>query len=688
METIRLNLVPVGATPICHAAQYDAGRQIKLELYNGAAAYQIQAGDTFELDLRKPDGHIVTASIPGTQGNTYLILVTTEQMCAVAGINVCKVKVKNNGDEIGTLIFNMVVQMDVLTDGDPSESVIGNLDELVAEAVADQYNSNNVFFDSAPTAGHNTGYTVTSAGIKQAVDTETLARETADLVLGERIDTLIALPDGSTTADAELVDIRVGGDGNTYPSAGDAVRGQLAPLQKVITVPNLARPDQYEVGKYMGANGSVGESASYTIANVINVTEGETFYVYPEARFLCAKDSDGHAYSEKGVAVDFTSYTVPAGIDNITITFYSNDTNNFMIAKASGLSYIAPYEPYINRSYLPEIANNTNRIEKIEDELGLSKTNFTRLTGVLNAGEHFLIDKFLAVQKNIKVTFSGNVAESFVGLEIGFTTDISQSDLRHFKVTATNLERVTSSPVSNPHGLTISGNLVITIDKTPSHLTVNVECNGQSFDMISGWAQKSEKVYIKALSKMKDCVFTWSCEDLFAKCALFGDSYLSYGSDRWPYYLDQNEYFDNVLINNVSGERSAEGIENFRALAPMTNARYIFWGYGMNDGDNGAINASWKNCVEEVLDYCDAHGIIPILATIPNCPSIDNTYKNAYVRSSGRRYIDFAKAVGSDDTTSWYPGLLSSDDVHPSDAGAIALYYRAVADFPELTIRG
>lgn len=59
-----------------------------------------------------------------------------------------------------------------------------------------------------------------------------LSNEVSDIqqkinVLNNRVDTFASLPSGSTSGNAELLDIRNGGNGVQYSTAGDAVRGQF-----------------------------------------------------------------------------------------------------------------------------------------------------------------------------------------------------------------------------------------------------------------------------------------------------------------------------------------------------------------------------------------------------------------------------------------------------------------------------
>ena len=169
MEQIRIDIVPKGIMPVCHASQYDKGRVIRCNLMDGLQGYVLTT-ETIVLNVRKPDDNIVTAAVEVIAGKTYVDIVTTEQMTACEGNNICELTMSKDDVVISTMNFKMQVEVDPLKDGIESETEIHNLTQQVIDIVSDQYDSNSVIFDDEPTAGHVAPYTVSSEGILNALD--------------------------------------------------------------------------------------------------------------------------------------------------------------------------------------------------------------------------------------------------------------------------------------------------------------------------------------------------------------------------------------------------------------------------------------------------------------------------------------------------------------------------------------
>lgn len=216
-----------------------------------------------------------------------------------------------------------------------------DLDNRITEEVTDLENADTALGDRITTETTNRENADTDLSTR--ITNEVTARTNSDASLSSRIDAIAHLPSGSTSGDAELIDIRTNLEGMVYSSAGDAVRG----LEKKV---NDIQNYKFVEG-YVHVNGTIvdqhatrrrtdfllcDENIEVTYAGATNTANvcGIAFFT-KEKIFISGISENG----EEGTEITVTS---PAGTRYVIISTTTNLLNTFVYSLPYGaLSTIA-----------------------------------------------------------------------------------------------------------------------------------------------------------------------------------------------------------------------------------------------------------------------------------------------------------------------------------------------------------
>lgn len=432
------------------------------------------------------------------------------------------------------------------------------------------------------------------------------------------------------------------------------------------TYPSVIFNDGYWVG---GKN----ENASYFYIKLDGLNSGDRVQLEnPYDGSLSARFADFYLGDTRVASAhqqNVKVVTIPDGVDTIYLSYgvqYKQNSPKIVVIKNVESKRIIGLQKSVNKTQKKDVIT-TRKDELLAEEVLL-------LTSSLN-------------KKNSSISFSCRF-NTFDTIEIahGVSSYGNRAVVGNEKVTI----YIGSTLLAEyAHDLNIDGYLNVSIIRrgVDAYIILNTKIGTYKSPQFI-WSACYGNIQAKPSMQIHDVLLTLTLSDIRKDIYLFGDSYTSIGDPaRYPYYLN-NTYgcMDNMMMLGKGGIGSGESIWEFRRIISLARPKFIIWALGMNDADsNTSVNAKWKMWFDEVCAMCDYYEVELVLATIPNVPTINNSFKNSIVRESGRRYIDFAAAVNAENVgSSWYEGMLSSDGVHPTELGAKALASRFVVDMPEI----
>ena len=428
----------------------------------------------------------------------------------------------------------------------------------------------------------------------------------------------------------------------------------------------------------------------YPSANLVYSGESNNSNVYGVA-FYDQNKNFVSGLSRTGENQTELTCVVPEGCWYVRVTGQPNKGETYAYVSSPVFHvWVNELREYVNQRLAGGDGENAIKLEHIES-LVVTKPVGVIKADTLLAGGNLVIPDQTSVNQNTSCRFFAkldNVGD-FV-MYIGNGENKTATYGEYVRITPTHCSFMSngSSGGNIEHNITEFKDYIfisLSINKNEK-CDLRIETNGGSyFKGDVDYPKHSGKIFFEVESgaTLSNCELTWNCSDFKKDVWLFGDSYFNY----WNKYLRSWGY-NTVLLNAYPGETSAGGLRDFKGCLKYGTPQYAVWCLGMNDKDTTSEpNSSWLSCVNEFLSICDEKNITPILATIPctTNTNVKNENKNNWVRNSGRRYVDFADALNATvDGSSWYNGMLSSDNVHPTNEGSMCIASKLLLSVPEI----
>ncbi|MCI7677863.1 MAG: pectinesterase family protein [Streptococcus orisratti] len=281
-----------------------------------------------------------------------------------------------------------------------------------------------------------------------------------------RLDSFVTLKEGSTTGDAELVDIRSAFNGNSYPNAGTAVRKQMEDVIAIMSnyvhviSEQLLESNKTVDGIYSHntTNVTMGTAAGYVAYKPFRVVKGQSYHLWNIALYFSKIQYDDGSIAMLSESSSPMSVSTPwtpqkSGYLYVTITKPNYDAGTFGISNGprswqkynENNSYIdnydesSQYEIVVKKDGTGDYTSLTQAVKSVPDFS--DKQYIIKIyTGTYDLLSESGGDSFLAtaetggnrnglslINKNVRLVGVGNVILNMIIPDEKTTTNTAQN---------------------------------------------------------------------------------------------------------------------------------------------------------------------------------------------------------------------------------------------------------------------